>query len=55
MSAGFDPTSYSVVEGDPAQLNLVRVGDAEQPVVVTIVTNDGTAEGLPMYMQDYVL
>ena len=46
VSVGFDPTSYIVPEGDVANLTIVRIGDAEEPVVVTINTNDGTAEGM---------
>ena len=45
MSVGFDPTTYQVLEGNPAELIVVRIGDSEEPVVVTVTTSDGTAEG----------
>ena len=32
-------------EGDTANLIIVRVGDAEVPVVATVSTVDGTATG----------
>ena len=46
VSVGFDPTSYTVLEGNTAELILVRIGDAEQNVAVTVLVNDGTAMGL---------
>ena len=45
VMVGFDPTMYTVLEGEPAVLTLVKVGDTEGPVVVTVTTSDNTAEG----------
>ena len=46
VSIGFNPSSYTVLEGDSEDLIIVRVGDAEVPVVATISTVDGTATGI---------
>ena len=45
VSVGFDPTAYTVPEGNSAQLTLVRMGTAEQSFVVTVTTMDGSATG----------
>ena len=46
VSVGFDPTAYTVPEGETAELTIVRIGDAEEPVVVTVTSSDGSAEGI---------
>ena len=46
VSVGFDPTAYTVPEGGTAELTIVRIGDAEEPVVVTVTSSDGSAEGI---------
>lgn len=46
VSVGFNPVRYDVLEGNPVNLTIVRVGDAEDPVVVTVSTSDGTATGI---------
>ena len=45
VSVGFDPTSYTVLEGGSTDLIIVKNGDTEGPLLVTVSTNDGTATG----------
>ena len=44
----FDPTSYTVTEGEDgaAELILVRSGDLSRATVVTVTTADGSAIGM---------
>ena len=44
----FDPTSYTVTEGEDgfAELTLVRSGDTSGATVVTVTTADGSATGI---------
>ena len=44
----FDPTSYTVTEGDDGfvELTLVRSGDLSRATVVTVTTADGSAIGI---------
>ena len=48
MLVSFDPTSYTVTEGDDGfvELFLVRSGDLDTDVVVTVTTADGSATGM---------
>ena len=48
MVVSFDPTSYTVTEGDDGyvELTLVRSGDLSRATVVTITTVDGSATGI---------
>ena len=45
VSVGFNPTEYTVLEGGSVQLTIERTGDAEEPVVVSVTTNDGNTTG----------
>ena len=45
MSIGFNPTAYMVLEGGSVDLIIERMGDAEVPVVATVLTRDGNATG----------
>ena len=44
----FEPTSYTVTEGEDgaAELILVRSGDLSRATVVTVTTADGSAIGM---------
>ena len=44
----FDPTSYTVTEGEDGavELILVRSGDLSRATVVTVTTADGSAIGM---------
>ena len=48
MSVSFDPTAYTVTEGvdATAELMLVRSGDLNREVVVSVSTRPGTAIGM---------
>ena len=37
VQVGFDPASYTVLEGNSTELVIVREGDAEVPVTVTLL------------------
>ena len=50
MSVGFDTTTYTVSEGDSAQLVIRKRGETEGPIEIFISTTGGTATGL--YMLD---
>ena len=39
----FDPVTYTVTEGSSTMLRIVRVGDADIPVSVSVSTVVGTA------------
>ncbi|CAI8024988.1 FRAS1-related extracellular matrix protein 2, partial [Geodia barretti] len=43
VSIGFNPTAYMVLEGGSVDLIIERMGDAEDPVVATVLTRDGSA------------
>ena len=45
----FDPTSYTVTEGEDgfAELTLVRSGDTSGETSVTVISVPGTASGKP--------
>lgn len=45
MSIGFDPTVYTVPEGDTVNLVIRRTGNAEIYVVGRVDTSDVTATG----------
>ena len=45
VQVGFDPASYTVLEGNSTELVIVREGDAEVPVTVTLSTAGLTAVG----------
>ena len=45
MSIRFNPTTYTVQEGNSVELIIERVGDAEVPVVARVSTSDGSATG----------
>ena len=45
VSIGFNPTAYMVLEGGSVDLIIERMGDAEVPVVATVLTRDGSATG----------
>ena len=53
MSVGFDPVDNTVSEGDSENLMIVRVGDAEGPVVFRVNTRDGTAIGVFIYSTQF--
>ena len=60
MLVSFDPTSYTVTEGDDGyvELTLVRSGDLSRATVVTVTTADDSAIGMVKNMcrsSDYVL
>ena len=46
VSINFDPTSYSVTEGDTATLMLVLSSPSDSPVTVQVLTNPGSALGM---------
>ena len=48
VMVSFDPTSYTVTEGDDglAVLTLVRSGDLSRATVVTVTTADDSAFGM---------
>ena len=48
VTVSFNPTSYTVTEGDDefAVLTLVRSGDLSRATVVTVTTADGSATGM---------
>ena len=48
VAVSFDPTSYTVTEGDDgfAVLTLVRSGDLSRATVVTVNTADDSATGM---------
>ena len=51
VTVSFDPTTYTVAEGDGvANLMLVRSGGLTRTVVVTVTTAAGTAMGMTHYM-----
>ena len=50
MSVGFDPTTYTVLEGNSEQLVIRKRGETEGPIQILVSTTDGTATGL--YMLD---
>ena len=45
IQVGFNPASYTVLEGNSTELVIVREGDAEVPVTVTLSTAGVTAVG----------
>ena len=48
VTVSFDPTTYTVTEGEDvvANLKLVRSGDLTRTVVVTVTATTGTAMGM---------
>ena len=48
VMVSFDPTSYTVTEGidGTAELMLVRSGNLNREVVVSVTTTSGTAMGM---------
>ena len=50
MSVGFDPTIYTILEGDSGQLVIRKMGETEGPIEILVSTSGGTATGL--YMLD---
>ena len=48
MSVSFEPTSYTVTEGEDGvvELRLVRSGDLSRATVVAVTTADGSAIGM---------
>ena len=55
VTVSFDPTTYTVTEGDGfANLMLVRSGGLTRTVVVTVTTAAGTATGMTHYMYNIV-
>lgn len=48
VTVSFDPTSYTVTEGVDAtvELILIRSGDLNRVVVVSVTTMEGTADGI---------
>ena len=46
MEVGFDPVTYTVIEGGSTELVIRRRGDAEEDVEVTLSTADDTATGI---------
>ena len=53
----FDPTSYTVTEGidATAELMLVRSGNLNREVVVSVTTTSGTASGMTEWGTYYIL
>ena len=43
VTINFDPVTYTVTEGGSTMLRIVRVGDADIPVSVSVSTVVGTA------------
>ena len=50
MSVGFDPTTYTVLEGDSGQLVIRKKGETVKTKEIFVSTSGGTATGL--YMLD---
>ena len=50
MSVGFDPTIYTILEGDSGQLVIRKMGETEGPIEILVSTSGGAATGL--YMLD---
>ena len=46
MEVGFDPVTYTVIEGRSTELVIRRRGDAEGNVEVMLSTRDDTATGI---------
>ena len=52
----FEPTTYTVTEGEnpTADLMLVRGGNTDREVVVTVSTSPGTATGNPYLIASFL-
>ena len=46
VSVGFDPITYTVLEGDSEQLVIRKRGETEGPIEIFVSTSGGTATGL---------
>ena len=53
VEVGFDPVSYTVKEGESTDLIILRRGDAEGDVEVTLSTVDNTATGNLCWILNY--
>ena len=45
LMVNFNPTTYSVIEGNRAKLNIFLNAPSDRDVTIKFATNDGTATG----------